>query len=398
MSLEALQQSIIQRPNMVLAGQSRAVDEAQAQRLFDMAKQDRLVQGILQAMGLFAEQQRFGEQFGEQKRATQFNESMAANADFRAGRQLGMAEEEHGWDRSVRGDPAYQANQREMQLRELEGLGISNRSGELNNQFAEQTMQPRVAAVQGQADLIGMDVEQRGLMDPLAYDSAIEALNMSMAQRNRMHADAQWDSTQRGWQMADRPAQLEAQRAQGESQKLDLERSRAAADFEQRFRNAKTEDERNALVGSNWQLWSQFKLSEMDNKNRLAVAGVKEAVNPSEFAKSELNKLGLWATKAATTNVVDMIELKPGAAAQAAKLSNRIQDLVAGMDSGELAPREGESPESYFGRMFSSLDLSAEEFQLLLSAQQAVQAAPPAQRLQVDGSAPSRRVAPKPRD
>lgn len=274
MGMEALQQSIIQRPNLVMGGIGAARNEADQRRLFEMQRQGQLVQGILQALGLWTDQQRFGANM--RQRQYEFGvgegtpvpgpdgEMIPPPRGFRA-QAADQAGQRFEWDKAVEGDPGYQQNQREMQLQQLLGMTQSN-------EFGQRTMEPRVQMAQSQAEGAAQDNYQSGAQ--FRKDQEMWPLERQAAEQGLRANERSYE-----WASQDRPFDQRARAAQVEG----MERVNA---FQKEWDSAKTEDERNALAGRDFESWSNMQL--MDKRVAAAAAGADPGPMRGDFILKEL--------------------------------------------------------------------------------------------------------------
>lgn len=374
MGMEALQQMILQRPQLLGYGIGQARDEAQERRLFEMQRSGQLVEGILQAIGLALEQQRYGEQMAEGQR--QFNVVEGLDQPAPTGNYRGMpvplgsspkgyraqeaerVAEAHGWNRAVQGSPEVQEAARTARLLETLGMDLRNQGAQQDLAFGAATMAPRVALAQRQAEGAGIQneaarkgMEQEGQMFPYRLQGARQSL-------------------QQGAQGLERGA-LEME---GEKQRQQA--AKEQQDWLKRFQSATTTEERDAIIGENPELYFQSREAEKERSFRGSIAG---AAKPGEagpdFVRKELRERSKAVEQKAlggTDAFGNPLSEPEVAVARRAYDAYQIAQQVA--DTDKFPRVAGESDEAYLNRLIGAIarSISGEDPNTIFSTTPAI--------------------------
>lgn len=335
MGMEALQQMILQRPQLIGYGIGQARDEAQERRLFEMQRSGQLVEGILQAIGLAVEQQRFNEQMAEGKRQFNIQEGIQpgmGRVGYRA-QEAERAAEVHGWNRAVEGSPEVQEAARTARLLETLGMDLRNQGAQQDLAFGAATMAPRVALAQRQAEGAGIQNE---------------------AGRQGLRQNEQMFPLQfRGAQLGIRSAEQGLERGA-----LDIDAAKAQQDWLKRFQAAPDDASRFEMIGQDPDSWLQLQLTGMEVSGRQAAADAK-IVPPQDYAVEELTKAFQKYNQLATVGAEGLVSIVPTQQEKAREMGASLMGLMNQIRSGALAPLPGESKEAFLGRALSMLGQGA---------------------------------------
>lgn len=346
MGMEALQQMILQRPQLIGYGIGQARDEAQERRLFEMQRSGQLVEGILQAIGLAVEQQRFNEQMAEGKRQFNVQEGIQPQMGrvgmggigayqppgYRA-QEAERAAEVHGWNRAVEGSPEVQEAARNARILETLGLDLRNQGMRQDLGFNEATEAARRALVYRQAEGAGIQNEagRQGL------------------RQNEQMFPLQFRGAQLGNQAAEQGLERGA---------LDIEAAKAQQDWLKRFQAVPDDASRFEMIGQDPDAWLQLQLTGMEVSGRQAAADAK-IVPPQDYAVEELTKAFQKYNQLATVGAEGLVSIQSTQQEKAREMGASLMGLMNQIRSGALAPLPGESKEAFLGRALSMLGRGA---------------------------------------
>lgn len=331
MGMEALQQSIIQRPNLIMGGIDAARNEANARRLFQMQREGNIVQGILQALGLWTDQQRFGANMDETQR--QFNVQEGVEEAPVQGMHRGMP---------VMGEapPTYRAQAND---RANEQFGWQREDRPMDREMQRVGLDAAILGLQGEKDQQGWFRGTRG-----AETDALNLRNQGMRQGLDQNA-----------QMF--PGQLEAQQQgldrgglemQGEQQRQDA--MKGQQEWLKRFQSAPSDAERFQIIGEDPDAWLRMYISGEELAGRQALAGAK-SVGPQDYALEELRKRQGTFDKIGVTGADGFALLEQPAAQRARDAEAEVMGLMDMIRTGQVQPTQGESPEAFLGRVLSMM-------------------------------------------
>lgn len=331
MAYEAIQQAILQRPQLVLAGLGQAADRAREEKLMEIARSQNIANALLQAIGVAVDQQRYGEQMDFAREGRAFEQGMEEKRYGLQERGMGLQEQAAGREAEAFG---WQREDRPLQ-RESAQLGVDQQRLGLERGRAEFDESQALRALRERAAELGIEGQE--------INNALGVLERNFGQATF------------GSRVAGAGLDVEAKRQGIEAGKQEMEARKARADWEARFRAAKTDAERFQIAGENPQAWLDMALTGM----RLDAAGQEAAIKagtPQQHALDELAKLRDKFRMTQVTKATPMGGLLGDDAAEAAgKEVGLIDAAIQAINAGQFAPVEGETKEAFLGRVLTTL-------------------------------------------
>lgn len=323
--LEQLQQMIAQSPQLWMQGLGQAERMGERNRLYAIQNSQNFSDALLQLAGIVQQQEQSQAQMGLQQRGLELQENEA-----------GMRAESLGIDR-VRGQAADRRAQ-EASQREGEAHGLRMRSGEYDLD--------RAKAFEG----IQMRMAELGIEDAQITNQ------LNILRRNETQAGMGDRLKGAGLDVKAKEQGLEAG-----AQQLDANAARTK--WEERFRAAKTDEERDAIVGENVEMYFRGREAEKDRGLRSDLAGTgKPGESGSDFVLKELRERSK-AVEQKALGGTDMFgkALSEPEVEVARRVYKTYQKAAEVADTPAFPRNKGESDEAYLNRLLGTIARSIED-------------------------------------
>jgi hypothetical protein len=321
--LKQLQQMIAQSPQLWMQGLGQAERMGERERLYALTNSQNFADGLLALAGIMAQQEQFQTQQGLQQRGMELQENEA-----------GMRAEGLGIERAR--TQASDRRAQEASQREAEAHGLRMRAGEFGLQEDQALSGLRRRAME--LGLTGQETQNAlGLLER----QFLQATQGERIEGAGLETDAKRQGLEAG-----------AQQIRAGEQQMGAQQQRM--DWENRFRSAKTDEERHQIIGENPDAWLQMWTTGQQVGAARSAAEAK-LPNPTDYAIENLTKAFQRYQQMGTVGAEGMVQLGETQQTKARELQANLMALMGRIRSGEIAPNPNESPEAFLGRALSML-------------------------------------------